>query len=948
MWLNSKYLLVSDKFKSHYEYNTKVDIQMTRKIEEALEQLTNAFSVVLYGRPGEGKTAAAFRMVKRLINDNKVKLERCAILSESEDLKDIRSSELDLILIDDIFGRHNAEDDKISGWRNHLQTLRAFVGNHDVRVIIATRKHIYLEYKHVLEEIDAFDRAVELSSKELSSDENKQILISQLKYYSRNVDDVNIEKCTTQKESDAGFPLCAQQFSSDQTQKEEYFGSSYKICLLRNLRNLDSKSFIALLYVFYKENCLRHSDVDITTIDEESKKMLIYIASLCGVEIGVEMSFPSLLKTVKRKLNALNGSYLKCVSKTFSFLHSTMYETVALIHGEEYPSEVIKHCTLDFLCQCIRVQQGGIEGEMVIENDNFEFLIQRCINVVVTHENGKRLSKHPVFASKVFVDKFFEVVSKDETIMKNFLSTGLSFAYFGIHAFLYHIIENNIGRTTFVEQCLIHLKCEHAKESRDTRSCWKCPVKSEALTGACYADQFEIYENLRNAGANVTPLCLYKATENQSVGPTIVKRVVDDLKQARLFAPNDQTLEFCLGHCVKHEDKTVFKLLKDEGLVLSSQFLYFVVQDGDDELLSSAIKELIRDKRWLTEDIMISRSLLEAHIKQKDGMVTILQSAGVVLTEAAVYWAIIDHGYEEVVYVINSLKRKDALDVEASELAWGIAKAMKNEDKRIFAYLKAEKCVMSTSTLVLAMAADGQCSDEIYKVIKDLKSRDRWDPTHIHIGGAYINARRRSDKTLKDTLEKEGVTLSSDCFLYAYLLFADEADEIFETLQRIQCFDPKDRYFTRALLWAIQNKDELLEEKLRKQGIYLNMTCLITAVEPTFCLSTFETVVLGIKSNDEWDPNCDEALQALNVAVKRQDKSNHQKLLDEGLRWKTRNLYVAVQHTSVWELKQVIKYMKSMKLLETPDKEIQNAVQLARSFKDARKLDLLTAEKIVV
>ena len=66
---------------------------MTRKIGEALEQLTNAFSVVLYGRPGEGKTAAAFRMVKSLINDNKIKLERCAILSESEDLKDIRSSD---------------------------------------------------------------------------------------------------------------------------------------------------------------------------------------------------------------------------------------------------------------------------------------------------------------------------------------------------------------------------------------------------------------------------------------------------------------------------------------------------------------------------------------------------------------------------------------------------------------------------------------------------------------------------------------------------------------------------------------------------------------------------------------------------------------------------------------------------------------------------------------
>lgn len=522
-----------DKFRSHYEYNTKVDIQMTRKIEEALEHITNAFSVVLYGRPGEGKTAAAFKMVKLMIEDNKVKLEKCVLLSEPDDLKHIRSNELDLILIDDVFGRHNAEDDKISGWHNYMQTLQSFIGNQDVRVIIATRKHIYKESKHVLNEIEAFNKAVELSSNELSTNEKKRILISQLNYYSRNVDDVNIEKCIKQKESDAGFPLCAQQFSSDSTiyaKKEQYFASSYKSCLLGNLRNLDPNSFIALLYVFYQGNCLRQSEIDITTVDEQSEKkhMLLRIARLCGVD----MQFAPLLKTTKKKLNALNGSYIKCMNKTFSFLHDTVYETVALIHGEENPSEVIKYCTLDFLCQCIRVQQGGIEDEIVIDYEDYKFLVQRCIDVVVEQENGKRLAKHPMFACEGFVNKFFEIISKDDTSIKNFFSTGLSFAYYGIHAFLYHIIKNNIGNSIFVMNCLDHLKCQH--ESSDTESCWKCPVKSEALVGACYADQYDIYENLRNAGANVTPICLYEATLNQYIGPRVVKRIIEDLKQANI------------------------------------------------------------------------------------------------------------------------------------------------------------------------------------------------------------------------------------------------------------------------------------------------------------------------------------------------------------------------------------------------------------------------------
>ena len=157
------------------------------------------------------------------------------------------------------------------------------------------------------------------------------------------------------------------------------------------------------------------------------------------------------------------------------------------------------------------------------------------------------------------------------------------------------VIKNNTDILYFLEKCLVHLKCDHETESSDT--CWKCKVKSEALAGASYTNQYEIYETLRNAGAKVTPLCLYTATENQSVGTAIVRRIVDDLKQANLFLPSNQVLEFCPGHCMKHKDKSVFNFLKEEGLTITSQFVYFVVQEGDKELLSFTIQKLIYDKR---------------------------------------------------------------------------------------------------------------------------------------------------------------------------------------------------------------------------------------------------------------------------------------------------------------------------------------------------------------
>ena len=375
--------------------------------------------------------------------------------------------------------------------------------------------------------------------------------------------------------------------------------------------------------------------------------------------------------------------------------------------------------------------------------------------------------------------------------------------------------------------------------------------------------------------------------------------------------------------------------------------MYFVVKNGSEELLTSTIKELQEKQQFTTEDIMVTRSLLEAQIKQKHGMVTTLESAGVVLTEAAVYWTLMDHGFDEIGYVINSLKRNETLDAESLRLAWGVAKAMEHEDKRFIEYLKAEDCVVYTVSLVYAMTAGGQNSDQIYAVIEDLKNQNRWDPAHLHICCAYMHARKRSDKHLQNILEDEGVRLCSGCFLYAYNnFFPDEVNEIFETVSQNREFGPDDEFFNRALIFAIQKNDRLWQDKLAKIGIQLNMVCLMHAVDPVFYPSTFELVVKGIKAKNNWNCNCDDALRSLNKAVKRRDKHVFERLLAEGLHWKTRNLCVAVQHETVWGLKQVVKYMRSVNLLDTQDVEIKNAVQLANSMKDKRKFSLLLAEKI--
>ena len=909
---------------------------MTQKMSEAKDHVSYSYSVFIYGRPGEGKTTTAFRIVKDLVDDEVIKLDRCAILYEPDDLNEIRSTYVDLLLIDDMFGKHNAETSKLVAWRNFFSTLQTFVGSRKIRIIFASRMHIYFEYKRELAGHDVFSRTVELTSSDLTSDEKKHILLVQLKANERDIDEINIDECVSHKETDAGFPLCAQQFASYHTlfaKKAEYFEKPYTYCLEQNIQNLDEQSIIALLYVLYKGNKLETYEIDITKMSDDSKNELVNIAKLCGVE----KSTAAIVKETKQKLIHMKGSYLKCIGKTFSFLHDTLYEVVAKLHGTEFPAEIIQHCTVDYLCQCIRIGDSASEGIICIEEDDFTTLAERCMHEVITNENGKRLSKHPIFENQQFIGELLHVLAENEETSKDFFSKGLSFNYVGIHAFLYHIILSKQKDDVFFREVSHYLKCNHA--SGFDKSCWKCRVKSEALTGACGANRKDLYIEFRKDGIEITTFCLYKAVENEEIDPEFVKMIIDELKAEGKYQVDNQELLFCLGLSMKNT-KT-YHILKESGLHTTTEILSFAVKFGDHELVSSLLQELINDKKWMPDDMYVSRALTEAHASGKDISYTVLIAAGAKLTVASVYWAIIEHGYEEVIYVLKSLKENDSFDPESYEIAWSMAMAMKNEDKRLHQLLTNEG-VISTTALVNALSLIGYECDAIQRIIDELKTDGRWDAQDRFIAGAFMASCRRSDKRLTDILEKEGAGITPACLNDVVINSVEEVDSVVKTLKYNGRFDPEDKNIARAFVWSIEYKDKSVYDKLISAGLHLTMACLVAAV--TSSKEALEFVIHGLKKEDKWIPDSDLALEALNVAYNKQDKSAYNTLMAEGITWKPRNLYVAVLIETVYGLQQVIKEMTNRCLLDSSCEDIDSALSLALSLKDKRKLNLLEKE----
>ena len=910
-------------------------------MNEAETHLSESYSVFLLGRAGEGKTTAAFRLVKQLVDEDIVSLDKCAMIYEPDDLKTIKSSEVDLLLIDDIFGKHNTEDNKLATWRSYFPTLQAFVGNRKIRLIFSSRMHIYLEYQREILEYSVFSRTVDLSSAEMTHDEKRCVLLTHLQAYGRQLTDHDVEECLSQEATNFGFPLCAKQFASDDSlfsKKAAYFAkpSTY---MQSNISNIGDQSFIALLFVFYNENKLHAFEVNMTKMSNTSKEKLQHIAELCGKE----MSLARVVKDTRNVLSNLNGSYLKYIDNTYSFLHDTMYETVAKLHAIQFPDEVIKYCTVDYLCQCIRLENDGREDHVFVEEDDYSSLAERCVKEIIESEDGRRLSRHPIFQSESFVGQFILTATTSDKTLVECLTKGLSFNYVGIHGFLYHNIVNDNGKFHFLKGIKHYLLCDHEGDSSDL--CWKCQVKAEALCAVCGMNRIELYKEFRAENVQVSTLCLYKAVGNKDVNPELVQAIISDLKLSGNYHPDNKDLQSCLGLAMTHSNEEIFDILKNSGIHFTNHSLYFAVKNGDEKQVSSILSELTRSKTWIPDDMYTVRAMMEAHATQKDNCLKLLTDAGAKLTVAAVYWATMEHGFDEVKYAIATLKESDTFDPEAYMMAWSLAKAMENGDKRIYNLLKTEG-VIPTHALVYALAEIGHNVDGISEVIEQLKIDEKWDPEDLHVGGAYMASCKRADERLTEMLISHGACVNPACLNMAVAKHQLQLNHVISTLKEQGRLDPSNKHVANALVWALDFKDKTIYDLLVSNGLYLTMRGLPAAVT-MMSTDTLENVIDGLKRANRLDPEDNSAFEALNGAIIKQDQTAYDMLLDVGLRMKQNNLKVAIEHETVHGVKLIMREMRKLGLLELLHEEIHNAVALAKSFKDQRKFQLLKNEGLV-
>ena len=276
----------SDKFERNFERFTAGEVQETRRMIQALKSLEKANVVTLSGRAGEGKSTTAFQLVKRLCEKGQIKAERCVMLLDPKDLKHFKSSEIDLILVDDIFGKHKV--DNLTRWEKYFDTLISFTqSSKKIKLITCSRKHILTELSGKLAGMSLFANRIELDSAELSEDEKRGILKAKLLQYSRDMDENEIVNCIKQNESNAGFPLIAAQCAADDdlfSKRSGYFAEPINYYLEQNLRKFDFHSLAALVCLIQNGKRLTSHELRKIAAQESPDSYLVKIARRFGIK----------------------------------------------------------------------------------------------------------------------------------------------------------------------------------------------------------------------------------------------------------------------------------------------------------------------------------------------------------------------------------------------------------------------------------------------------------------------------------------------------------------------------------------------------------------------------------------------------------------------------------------------------------------------------------------
>ncbi|KAK3588339.1 hypothetical protein CHS0354_040098, partial [Potamilus streckersoni] len=413
----------------------------------------------------------------------------------------------------------------------------------------------------------------------------------------------------------------------------------------------------------------------------------------------------------------------------------------------------------------------------------------------------------------------------------------------------------------------------------------KCDDAAKALENACINERYDVYDLLVQEGVSLTMKNLYGIAGQVSFES--IKKAIQNLKDTGNWDPKCDDAAKALENACINERYDVYDLLIQEGVALTMKNLYGILSKASFESIKKAIQNLKDTGNWDPKCDGAFKALKHAYVYQKYNICDLLIQEGVSLTMKTFFSIVHNLSFAYIKNAVKNLKASGSWYPRCGYASNSLMNAFIAEKYDVCDLLFQESVSLQMKHLP-SMVSSGSF-ESIKKAIQNLKDTRNWDPDGDDAFKALKIAFSKKRYDICDLLVQEGISLTMKKL--PIVVFRGSFKYVKRTIQHLKKTDSwypecDDAYI--ALLNAYSQKQDDVYYLLVQMGISLTMKNL----PPIVCsgrLQHITKVIQHLKDTKIWDPQCDDASEALENAYKHRKYDVCDLLIQKGVLFNMKN-----------------------------------------------------------
>ncbi|KAL3857957.1 hypothetical protein ACJMK2_012581 [Sinanodonta woodiana] len=834
-------------------------------------------SIVIKGNPGEGKTTMSLHLI-----DNEKYEDKRVVLHSADDWKTVDMEHVNIIVLEDVFGKYYFDHGLLLKWMVYLPTIQEHVNGGRLHVIVTSRVDILSKAKDMLKSVRLFsdELSLTLSTKHLTKSEKKDILNRELHRHERNMNEDDKETCIDNFSGLIGFPQCCLLFASDSQlfDRGPKFFASPKEFFLESITQLDDTRFLSLAFLFCNSGIFEEN-LSSETMTKSNKKLLIELAS--KLHITKKFASIELLRNVydnfremyvMKSMSYDNRSMSLVVKPSIMFTHATVSEAVGHVLGKRCCEMVVKYGDSEYLYQ--RTYTAEVEDstseKVFLPVYVYGLLAKRMVHDVVNRTLLRHVVKHSALKRHDFIKKLKDALNKGNMLKLFFMAHKIEFGSDTILegecvTFMQYILQGDEDVVSLVYSELLEmLACAHDD------NCWKCEETKNLLELALYYHHFEIADKLIAKKVRYTDVSLCNAARHGDLKR--VQTITENLKKNQVFKPESAKAKYALYRAYVSGNQSLIDFLLTEGIILDSRCVVNAVKHGDMNVLINVVEHLKLYNKWNPECDNATEALNKAINGEKYDVFDLLVQHGVSLKMKNLLGVV----WQSLEKAIQHMKDTDNWDPKCDDASEALEVAIYRRKCDVYDLLVQNGVSLKMKNLLSILKWYNAISLEfLQNVIQQMKDTDNWDPKCDDASEALEYAIHIKKFDVYDLLVQEGVSLEMKNLpgvISSYMMSLESVKKVIQHFKDSEKWNPKCCYALKALVIALDIKKYDVFDQLVLHGVSLKMINLPTIMrESQISLESLGKVIHYLKDTDNWDPKCDDASKALEIAIHRKN-----------------------------------------------------------------------------